>query len=136
MAGYASAQRAGTSVLTVNVTGFRNATGRVDVLLFNGPKGFPDDKPRSLDVGEVQIDPKTLAAQVIFRDLPQGAYAVTVLHDENMNRKLDTNLFGIPREGYGASMNPPKMHRAPRFDEAKFFLSPRGRVIQITLIYY
>jgi uncharacterized protein (DUF2141 family) len=134
--GGAVAQPKATSVLTVKVAGFRNAKGRVDVLLFNSPNGFPDQKPKSLDVGEVLINPKTLTAEVIFQNPPQGAYAVTVLHDENMNRKLDSNFFGIPREGYGFSMNPPKMRRPPRFDEAKFSLGPGGRVIQVTLIYY
>jgi uncharacterized protein (DUF2141 family) len=131
-----AAQRTGSGVLTVKVVGFRNAKGRVDVLLFNSPNGFPDQKPKSLDVGEVPIDPQSLTAEVVFRDLPPGSYAVTVLHDENMNRKLDRKLFGIPREGYGASMNPPKMRRAPRFDEAKFSLAPGGQAIQVTLIYY
>ena len=132
----AVAQRTGGSVLTVKVVGFRNAKGRVDVLLFNNARGFPDQKPKSLDVGEVPVDRLSLTAEVVFRNLPPGLYAVSVLHDENMNRKLDSNLLGIPREGYGASMNPPKMRRAPTFDEAKFSLAPGGRAIQIRLIYY
>ena len=116
-AGHAAAQRTGDGVLTVKVIGFRNAKGRVEVLLFNNPKGFPDDESKALDDDEVQIDAKTLTAEVIFRNLPLGTYAVTVLHDENMNRKLDTHFFGIPKEGYGVSTNPPKMFRAPRFDK-------------------
>jgi uncharacterized protein (DUF2141 family) len=136
-AGYATAaQRTGGAVLTVKIAGFRNAKGRVDVLIFNHAKGFPDQKPSSLDVGEVPVDPKTLTAEVVFRNLPEGTYAVAVLHDENMNRKMDKNFLGIPREGYGASMNPPKNHRAPRFDEAKFALTSEARAIQIKLIYY
>jgi uncharacterized protein (DUF2141 family) len=126
----------GTAVLTLKIIGFRNAKGRVDILLFNSPKGFPDDESKAVDDDEVQIDPKTLTAEVAFRNLPPGTYAVTVLHDENMNRKLDTRFFGIPKEGYGMSTNPPKMFRAPRFDEAKFSLAPDGRVIQIKMIYY
>jgi uncharacterized protein (DUF2141 family) len=133
---YATVQRSGAGVLTVKVVGFRNAKGRVDVLLFNSANGFPDQKPKSLDVGEVPIDPQSLTAEVVFRNLPPGSYAVAVLHDENMNRKIDKKLFGIPREGYGASMNPPKMRRAPRFDEAKFSLAAGGQAIQIKLIYY
>jgi uncharacterized protein (DUF2141 family) len=131
-----AAQRTAGAALTVKIAGLRNAKGRVDVLLFNSPKGFPDDEPNALDDDEVQIDPKTLTAEVIFRNLPPGTYAVVVLHDENMNRKLDTHFFGIPKEGYGMSMNPPKMFRTPGFDEAKFFLGPEAREIQIRLIYY
>jgi uncharacterized protein (DUF2141 family) len=28
-------------------------------------------------------------------------YAIAVIHDENRNGELDTNMFGIPKEGYG-----------------------------------
>jgi uncharacterized protein (DUF2141 family) len=126
----------GKNTLTVKIVGFRNAKGKVDALLFNGPQGFPDDQSKAIDDDEAPIDPRTLTAAIVFRNLRPGAYAITVLHDENMNRKLDTNFIGIPEEGYGASQNPPKMHRAPTFDEAKFTLASPKQTIQIKLIYY
>lgn len=33
--------------------------------------------------------------------LPAGEYGISVLHDENMNGKMDYNFFGIPLEGFG-----------------------------------
>jgi uncharacterized protein (DUF2141 family) len=36
-----------------------------------------------------------------FSDIKPGKYAIAVIHDENCNGKLDTNMFGIPKEGYG-----------------------------------
>lgn len=36
-----------------------------------------------------------LSGQVVFADLPAGAYAVSVFHDENMNEKLDKNFVGV-----------------------------------------
>ena len=30
-------------------------------------------------------------------------YAVRFIHDENQNEKLDTNILGIPKEGFGFS---------------------------------
>jgi uncharacterized protein (DUF2141 family) len=41
-------------------------------------------------------------------------------HDENGNGKLDKNVVGIPKEGYGASNNPARKMRPPTFEEAKF----------------
>jgi uncharacterized protein (DUF2141 family) len=35
-----------------------------------------------------------------FSDIKPGNYAIAVIHDENRN-ELDTNMFGIPKEGYG-----------------------------------
>ena len=47
--------------------------------------------------------------------MPSGAYAVSVFHDENRDRNLNTFL-GIPREGFGFSRNPRVRFGAPRFD--------------------
>ena len=61
-------------------------------------------------------------ATVLFENIPNGTYAIAVVHDENDNKKMDTNFFGIPKEGYGVSNNKyPKMSE-PSFDDAKFSL--------------
>jgi uncharacterized protein (DUF2141 family) len=125
-----------TSTLVVNVTGLRNAKGKVDALLFVRPQGFPDDESKAIDKDEVPIDPKTLSARIIFKDVPRGFAAVTVLHDENMNRKIDKNFIGIPKEGYGTSNNPKKAKHNPRWDEAKFSITRPQEMIQIRLIYW
>jgi len=40
-----------------------------------------------------------------FSDLKKGSYAVMVFHDQNNNKKLDTNFIGMPKEGVGNSNN-------------------------------
>ena len=61
---------------------------------------------------------------------------MTLVHDENMNDKLDTNLFGIAREGYGVSNNLRRRHRAPTLAEATFSVSGPTETIQIRVIYW
>jgi len=122
-------------MLTIKVVGARNAKGKIGVALFQGPEGFPERASAAFRSQQSDIDGKTMSAEVVFRDVPQGVYAVSVLHDENMNGKLDKGLFGIPQEGYGASNNPEKKTRAPHFDEAKFSLSAPEQTIEIKLIY-
>jgi uncharacterized protein (DUF2141 family) len=41
-----------------------------------------------------------------------------VLHDENENMKLDRNIFGFPKEGFGFANNPHVGLRAPPFASA------------------
>lgn len=130
-----SAQTAETATLTVRVTGARNAKGKIGVTLFQSAQGFPDDTSKAFRQQSVEIDAKTMSAQLTFKDLPQGTYAVSVLHDENGNGKMDKNFVGIPKEGYGASNNPKKKRRAPTFDEAKFSLNSSEQTVEITLIY-
>jgi uncharacterized protein (DUF2141 family) len=124
-----------TCTLIVKVVGLRNTKGKVDVLLFRSSAGFPDDPSKAV-VDDEQIDPKTLTAQVVFQHVAPGPAAVTVLHDENLNDKLDKNLVGIPREGYGASNNPKKRLREPTFAEAQFSVSRPSETIEVRLIYW
>lgn len=121
--------------LTIKVTGARNAKGRIGIALFQGEAGFPGDTSKALRVQQAEIDGKTLSAQVTLKDIPQGEYAVSVFHDENMNGKLDKNMLGIPKEGYGASNNPPQRMHASTFDEAKFTLGGAEQTVEIKLIY-
>ena len=40
---------------------------------------------------------------IIFKDLKNQPYAIRYFHDENENDELDTNILGIPKEGFGFS---------------------------------
>ena len=40
---------------------------------------------------------------VVFDDLPEGKYEVTLFHDKNRNGKLDKSFFGTPSEGHLSS---------------------------------
>jgi uncharacterized protein (DUF2141 family) len=54
-----------------------------------------------------------------FKDLEKGTYAIKLFHDVNNNGKMDTNMFGIPQEGYGFSNNVGKFGE-PDFIDAAF----------------
>jgi len=129
------AQTTGTATLTVQVTGARNAKGKIRAALFRDGKGFPNDASQAVHTQAADIDPQTLSAQVVFADLRIGVYAVSVFHDENMNEKLDKNLMGMPKEGYGASNNPKKKMGPHNFDEAEFQLSGTEQFVEIKLMY-
>jgi uncharacterized protein (DUF2141 family) len=122
----AAAQTAST--LTVRVAGLRNAKGTIRLTLYR------DSKP--VETRNLEIEAQTLSAKAVFEKLPQGVYAVYVFHDENSNGKMDTNLFGMPVEGYGMSNNPSKRMGRPGFDETNFQLNRPESTIEIALIYW
>jgi len=130
-----TARTAGTASLTVHVIGARNAKGTIRAALFGDAKGFPNNASEAVQAQAAEIDPQTLSVKIVFTNLPEGIYAVSVFHDENMNQKLDKNFMGIPKEGYGASSNPKKKMGPPTFEETKFQLSGTLQVLEITLIY-
>ncbi|WP_299677886.1 DUF2141 domain-containing protein [uncultured Dokdonia sp.] len=70
---------------------------------------------------------------VIFKDIPEGTYAVSVFHDENSNQKLDTNFMGIPKEDTGCSNNAKGFMSAPKWKDAKFILAGTATNLQITM---
>lgn len=129
-----SAQSQGSGALTVKIVNARNANGVIRLALFQNAEGFPGDATKALRTQAAKIDPQTLTAQAVFSGVPQGSYAVMAFHDENGNGKLDKNLVGMPKEGYGASNNPARKMRAPAFDEAKFPLKAQ-QAIEIHLVY-
>jgi uncharacterized protein (DUF2141 family) len=129
-----SAQSVNTGTLTVRVVHARNANGEIRVALFKDAAGFPGDASLAFRTQRAQIDPHTLSATVVFTEIPQGVYAVSVFHDENGNGKLDKNFVGIPKEEYGASNNPAKKMGPPAFNEAKFSLGAQ-QLLEIRLIH-
>jgi uncharacterized protein (DUF2141 family) len=124
-----------TATLTVRVTGARNSKGRVALALFQSEAGFPGDSSKAIRTQQAEIDPQARSAQFVLEGIPYGVYAMSVFHDENLNGKLDKNMVGAPKEGYGASNNPRKRMGPPPFDGAKFSLNQPEQSIEIKLIY-
>jgi uncharacterized protein (DUF2141 family) len=73
----------------VKVLNVRNSTGTVDCAFFDSPEGFPIEALRSaMNVMVIKI--RKTEARCDFEDIPPGTYALAVIHDENINGKLDT----------------------------------------------
>lgn len=87
--------------------------GVMMVALYNTKKGFTSDPWR----GEKPVASKG-TMHVFFKDVPPGEYAIAVYHDENQNQKLDSNLIGMPKEGYGFSKDAMGSFGPPSFEKA------------------
>ncbi|HNI91331.1 MAG TPA: DUF2141 domain-containing protein, partial [Leptospiraceae bacterium] len=62
--------------------------------------------------------------------------AIGIMHDENNNLKMDTNLIGIPKEGYGVSNNVKSKLGPPKYEDAKITLQSANTIIQIEMNYF
>lgn len=122
-----------TGKITVNIETVKSSTGQIGVLLFNKAQGFPGEDKSALK--QELVPAKKGKMSVSFDNLPYGTYAITIMHDENNNLKVDTNVLGIPKEGYGFSNNARNLFRAPRFGEAAFELRQPNLVQNIQLMY-
>jgi len=117
--------------LRVEVTGFRNAKGMARALLFVSDDGFPGGVDKAFRRAESQIQEGK--ATLEFTDVPPGAYAVSVIHDANANGRLDTNIVGIPQEGFGVSGKRAGVLGPPRFEDARFDFQFPEQTMQVTL---
>jgi uncharacterized protein (DUF2141 family) len=103
----------------VKVLNIRNSTGTVACALFESLVGFPIEFLRyATNIMVIKI--RDSQARFDFLDIPPGAYALAVIHDENMDGKLETNWLGVPKEGYGFSNDAKAFLSAPSFSAATF----------------
>jgi uncharacterized protein (DUF2141 family) len=132
----APAPEQAVSNLTIKITGIRNAKGRINFVLFKDGKGFPIDIASAVAAQRIEIDPQTLSATAVIKNLPQGNYAAAVLHDENLTGKMDFDAQGIPQEGYGISNNPDTTQGPPTPEDAKFVVNQPESAIEIKMTYW
>jgi uncharacterized protein (DUF2141 family) len=119
------------ATLTINITEIQKPTGKLMIKLVNSAQAY-DGKAEASAKRMIEVSSKDNVS-LQFADLAPGSYAVMIMHDENSNGKLDSNILGIPKEAYGFSNNPHVM-RQPTFDETKFQVSDKDSTINIELL--
>lgn len=118
----------------VEILEIENSRGKIGCALFESEEGFPS-KFMHHATNIVSIEIRDTRASCNFAEIPQGTYALAVIHDENMNGELDTNWMGIPKEGYGFSNDVKIRGGAPSFDDAGFRYEGQTLEMTITLNY-
>jgi uncharacterized protein (DUF2141 family) len=113
------ATEAASCSLRIDVDGLRNSTGVVGALLFSSADGWPEDVNKSVRSGVSPIAKGERGVTITIDGVSQGNYGLVVLHDENKNMKLDRNLFGWPKEGFGFANNPRVGLGPPPFKQAQ-----------------
>lgn len=120
-----------TGDIRVTVTSLANTEGQLLAALYKSAEGFPSDNSKAYRaVSATTEKPKTT---LTFKDVPYGTYAIAILHDEDGDGEMDTNLLGIPQEGYGFSKNPGATFSAPTFEEASFEIKQPAKSLLIHL---
>jgi len=117
--------------LTVRVVGFKHDRGQFIINIFSAELGFPSDRQKAIRsiAGEISNQ----LAVLEFSDLPPDTYAISALHDENGNGKVDTNFIGIPKEPSGTSRDAKGHFGPPKFRDATFALGNEDMTVIISL---
>jgi len=117
----------------VKISGLKSNTGKCILYLYKDKKGFLTDPNNAISTVIVSI--KDNKAEGVFKNISSGGYAVSVVHDENANGKLDINFLGIPKEGIGTSNNPKSSFGAPSFEDSRFNIPTKSNSLNITIRY-
>ncbi|MFN3451909.1 MAG: DUF2141 domain-containing protein [Sphingorhabdus sp.] len=106
-----------TSTIDISIYGLRSTKGNVLVCVTANPRFFPDcgKDPKGF---RASVSAQN-AANVSFKGIAKGTYAVALVHDENANSKMDMAVF-LPKEGFGFSRNPVIVAGPPKFKAAAF----------------
>ncbi len=121
--------KSSASTLVVQVTGIRNSKGEIRLLVFSGQDGWPDVRDQSFRHASLAANGR--AVTFTLTNMPEGRYALSVLHDENENHKLDRDLFGRPKEGIGFGNNPKIGFTKPGWKDAS--VQVNGPSMQTTI---
>ncbi|MDZ8028059.1 MAG: DUF2141 domain-containing protein [Nostoc sp. SerVER01] len=112
-----------TAKLSVVVNGIRHQKGEICFRVFGGEKGFPMSSTSEVQSGCAKITGTSVTKE--FSGLKPGTYAIAVVDDQNGDRKLNKDFFGIPTEGFGISKNPTVSIQTgtPKFRDASFVVN-------------
>lgn len=98
--------------------------GNLMVALYNSEANY---KGQGKPVQVASIPAHSEKVSYTFQNLDGGTYAIKLFHDANSNGKMDTNMFGIPKEGYGFSNNVGRFGE-PEFTEASFEVNSESSI--------
>lgn len=96
IAGFAPLMLFGQHTLSIEINGLKNNEGKVLLELSNEKGEKITGFMQTIENGKCMIE---------IKDLKPGKYSFKYFHDENNNEKLDTNMIGMPKEGYGFANN-------------------------------
>ncbi|MFT7272988.1 MAG: hypothetical protein ACI9V1_002521 [Spirosomataceae bacterium] len=92
----------------LQISGFASDKGKAFIEILNAKGGVVSQEV-------ITIINKKVSKEI---NVPTaGKYGIKVFHDENNNKKMDTNLVGFPLERWGTSNGVRPAFRAPKLDE-------------------
>jgi len=119
------------SSLEIHVDNIKSKKGSIQFGLFNSEADFLKNP-----IEKRVIKSTGTGITVVFENLQPGDYALSVIHDENENGELDSNAFGIPKEGFAFGNNALGSFGPPSFEKATIKVGDQDVKQDIKLKYY
>lgn len=117
------------ATLTVNVGNVTKAQGNVRIAVYDRETWLDTERWVAAERVRAETGPDVAATF----DLPNGTYAIAVLHDVNGNEKMDYKLLRLPKEPYGFSNGVVPRFGPPAFEDAAFVIADEDLSVAIEL---
>lgn len=117
----------------VTITNLRSNKGKIILQVFKDNESYDDEHPFK----RLEFDKKNSAngAMDIHITLAPGAYGFTLIDDENGNGKIDKNIIGMPKEGFGFSNFFMTRLSKPAFKDFRFDIKAPNTKVSIKVKY-
>lgn len=121
-----------SGTLTVSITNVQNDKGQIGCSLYTSKDGFPSEPKKAKSL--MFVKQRGGKATCVFEGLKRGAYAVSVMHDQNKDGELETSIVGRPKEWWGVSNDvPAERFGPPKYEKAKFEYTGEPKTIPVKL---
>jgi len=122
--------------LEFTIEGIKSNKGKIYAQLFKGEENYQNNNAYLSSIaiakqGQVTITFNNLEVD----DLGNDDYGIRYYHDENDNASMETNLFGMPLEGYGYSNNAKANYGPVGYSHIKFHMTNESQTNTSTIVY-
>jgi uncharacterized protein (DUF2141 family) len=104
--------------LEIKINATKKLPGKIKVALCKDPETFMEKLYLEGEIVKSQAN----TISYTFKNVPLGVYAVRIFQDVDGDGELTANLWGIPKEPFGFSLNPTSKFGPPTFKQASFEL--------------
>lgn len=118
--------------LTTTITNIKEIKGNIEFGIYDDPEVFLSETEQ-YEVIYINVVGET--AVITIDSLPEGTYAISLMHDLNSDGDMESNFFHIPQEPYGFSNNFRPRFSKPDFDDCQFYYNGESLELSIELVH-
>lgn len=112
--------------ITLKINKVYEKGGEIRIAVYDSEDNFRKKPVRAMKLPGVQGE-----MVIPIADLPAGKYGIMLFHDMNGNEKLDSNLLGIPKEYWSASLEGKVVIGRPGWSDIVFDLTEDGKTVAV-----
>lgn len=120
------------ATFTLKITQVQDPKATLHVGFYRVTNDFPT--PQKHAFAKSFVPGKTGDVTVRWDDIEPGEYAFAIYQDVDNSGKLESNLFGYPKEPFAFSQNFKPTLRKPNFDKCKISFTGSTDVFEVELI--